>query len=66
MKKQRAALVVLIFLTSLLFYTKKGLEWFASEPDSLNQFFGMISYHILYMGVLPLAGWILFKSKNNI
>jgi hypothetical protein len=66
MKKQRTALVVLIFLTTFCFLTKKCLEWFASDPDSLNQFFGMISYHILYMGVLPLAGWILLKSKNNI
>ena len=66
MKTQRTALVVLIFLTTFCFLTKKCLEWFASDPDSLNQFFGMISYHILYMGVLPLAGWILLKSKNNI
>ena len=65
MKKQRTALAVLILLASLCFYTKKGLEWFASDPDSLNQFFGMLSYHILYLGVLPLGGWILFKSKNN-
>jgi len=65
MKNQRTALAVLIILTSLCFYTKKGLEWFASDPDNLNQFFGMLSYHILYMGVLPLAGWILLKSKNN-
>jgi len=65
MKKQRAAIAVLILLASLCFYTKKGLEWFASDPDSLNQFFGMLSYHILYLGVLPLVGWILFKSKNN-
>ena len=66
MKTQRTALVVLIFLTTFCFLTKKCLEWFASDPDSLNQFFGMISFHILYMGVLPLAGWILLKSKNNI
>ena len=65
MKKQRTALAVLILLTSLCFYTKKALEWFASDPDSLNQFFGMLCYHILFMGVLPLGGWILLKSKSN-
>jgi hypothetical protein len=65
MKKQRTALAVLIFLSSLCFFTKKGLEWFASDPDSLNQFFGMLSYHILFMGILPLAGLILLKSNNN-
>jgi hypothetical protein len=65
MKKQRTALVVLIFLTSLLFFTKKGLQWFASDPGSLIQDFGMLSHHLLYMVVLPLAGWILLKSNNN-
>lgn len=65
MKKQRTALVVLITLTGLCFYTSKGLEWFASDPDNLSQFFRMLSYHILYMGVLPLGGWILLKSNNN-
>lgn len=65
MKKHRTALIVLIFLTSILFLTKKCLEWFASDPDNLNQFFGMLSYHILYMGILPLGGWILFKSSKN-
>jgi len=65
MKKQRTAIVVLIFLTSLCFFTKKGLEWFASDPGGWNHFFGMLSQQLLYMGVLPLAGWILLKSKNN-
>ena len=65
MEKQRTALAVLILLASLCFYTKMGLEWFASDPGSLNQFFGMLSYHILYMGVLPLSGWILLKSINK-
>ncbi|MFA9220109.1 MAG: hypothetical protein ACEQSL_02870 [Sediminibacterium sp.] len=65
MKNQRTALAVLIILTSLCFYTKKGLEWFASDTEGYNHLFGLLSYHIFFMGVLPLAGWILLKYRNN-
>ena len=65
MKKQRTALTVLILLASLFFYTKKGLEWFASDSEGYNHLFGMLSHHILYMGVLPIAGWLLLKSNKN-
>ena len=65
MKTQRIALVVLIFLTSLCFLTKKGLQWFASDPGSLIQDFAMLSHHLLYMGVLPLAGFVLLQSNKN-
>jgi len=65
MKKHRTALTVLILLASLFFYTKKGLEWFASDAEGYNHLFGLLSYHILFMGVLPLGGWILLKSKSN-
>ena len=65
MKKHRTALTVLILLASLCFYTKKGLEWFASDAEGYNHLFGLLSYHILFMGVLPLGGWILLKSKSN-
>jgi hypothetical protein len=65
MKTQRTALVVLIFLTSLCFLTKKVLQWFASDPGSLIQDFAMLSHHLLYMGVLPLAGWMLLKSNKK-
>ena len=65
MKTQRTALVVLIFLTSLCFFIKKSLEWFASDSGGWNHFFGMLSQHFLYMGVLPLAGYVLLKSNKN-
>jgi hypothetical protein len=65
MKTQRTALVVLIFLTSLCFLTKKGLQWFASDPGSLIQDFAMLSHHLLYMGVLPLAGFVLLQLNKN-
>lgn len=65
MKKQKNALVVLIFLTSLFFITKKGLEWFASDSEGLNHLFGKLAQHTFYMGVLPLAGYVLLQSNKN-
>ena len=65
MKTQRTALVVLMFLTSLFFFTKKSLEWFASDPGGWNHFLGMLSQHFLYMGVLPLAGYVLLQLNKK-
>ena len=64
MKTQRKILFGLIMLTTILFVVRLTL-WLTEDPYFTGPLIKKIYTNILYLGILPLIGWILLKSNDN-
>ncbi len=64
MKTQRKILFGLIMLTTILSVVRLTL-WLTEDPYFTGPLIKMVYTNILYLGILPLVGWILLKSNDN-